>query len=157
MATFSRVVSCSLGDTYTGLAGSVGYRVLSYDGTTLVARTTAGVAEVGSSGSYYANVASWDSSWRGVIAWDYPAATYLAIEDFTPEVLNAAGLDGIAVETGVNARQALAVMAAALAGTLSGGGTTTITIKGVGVATTRITATVDSSNNRTAVVTNLPV
>lgn len=151
MATYSRVISCSLGSLGAGLTGTLGYRVLSYDGTTLIARATAGITEVMSGGSYYVDVASWDTSWRGVIVWDSPANTLQAIEDFTPTVLNAAGLDGIAVETGLNARQALSVIAASTAGLLSGGGTTTITIKGAGVATTRITATVDSNNNRTAI------
>lgn len=61
------------------------------------------------------------------------------------------GLDQVVVETGLNARQALSVIAASTAGVLSGGGTSTIVIKGAGVATTRITATVDVNNNRTAI------
>lgn len=67
-----------------------------------------------------------------------------------------AGLDPIVVETGLNARQALSVIASSTAGTLSGGGTSTITIKGAGVVTTRITATVDVLNNRTAVTLSPP-
>lgn len=63
----------------------------------------------------------------------------------------AAGLDPVVVETGLNARQALSVIASSTAGVLSGGGTSTIVIKGAGVATTRITATVDVNNNRTAI------
>jgi hypothetical protein len=70
--------------------------------------------------------------------------------------LAAAGLDAIVVETGLNARQALAVNAAALAGVLSGAATTTVTVKGAGVATTRITATVDADGNRSAVTLALP-
>lgn len=62
-----------------------------------------------------------------------------------------AGLDQVVVETGLNARQALSVIASSTAGVLSGGGTSTIVIKGAGVATTRITATVDVNNNRTAI------
>lgn len=61
--------------------------------------------------------------------------------------------DGI--ETGLTPRQAMRAYAAALAGVLSGAGTTTITIKGAGVATTRITATVDADGNRSVVVLNL--
>lgn len=66
------------------------------------------------------------------------------------------GLDAIVVEAGLNARQSLSVIAAAVAGTLSGAGTTSITIHGGGVVTTRIVATVDSSGNRSAVTLSPP-
>lgn len=58
--------------------------------------------------------------------------------------------DGI--ETGLTPRQAMKLLTSALAGKISGGGTTTITIRNA-VADTkpRITATVDSSGNRTAI------
>ncbi len=70
--------------------------------------------------------------------------------------LSASGLDAIVVESGMNARQGLSVAVAALAGVLSGAATTSIIIKGGGVATTRITATTDSSGNRSAITLNLP-
>jgi hypothetical protein len=70
--------------------------------------------------------------------------------------LSPVGLETIGVETGVNARQALSAILAAAAGTLSGAGTGTIVIKGGNVNTTRITATSDSSGNRTSVVLALP-
>jgi hypothetical protein len=76
--------------------------------------------------------------------------------DKTGYVLSPAGLDMIAVETGINARQALSPILAAAAGTLSGAGTGTIVIKGGNVVTTRITATSDSSGNRTSVLLALP-
>ncbi len=56
----------------------------------------------------------------------------------------------------MNARQGLSVAVAALAGVLSGAAGTTVVIKGGGVATTRITATVDSSGNRSAITLNPP-
>lgn len=59
------------------------------------------------------------------------------------------------VEVGLTPRQALRLFAAALGGVLSGADTTTITIKGAGVATARVTATVDSDGNRSAVTLNL--
>ena len=71
-------------------------------------------------------------------------------------VLSASGLDAVVVETGVNARQALSGIASATAGVLSGAGTGSITIKGAAVATTRISATTDSSGNRSAVTLTLP-
>lgn len=70
--------------------------------------------------------------------------------------LAGAGLDSIVVETGLNARQALSVIAASAAGTLNGAATTTITIDGAGVATDRIVATVDANGNRTAVTLSPP-
>lgn len=65
--------------------------------------------------------------------------------------LAAAGLDSVVVETGLNARQSLSIIAAATGGVLSGAATTTNVIKGAGVATTRITATVDADGNRSAI------
>jgi hypothetical protein len=55
------------------------------------------------------------------------------------------------IEGSYTAAELLRVMAAALAGELSGAGTTTITIKGVDGTTDRITATVTSAGNRSAV------
>lgn len=84
------------------------------------------------------------------------AVTAGTVSDKTGYSLAAAGLDSVVVETGLNARQALSLNAAALAGVLAGAGTTTITIKGAGVATTRITATVDPDGNRSALTLNAP-
>lgn len=59
------------------------------------------------------------------------------------------------VETGLTLRQAMRLIAAAEAGQLSGAATTTIVIKAAGVpGTTRITATVDSDGNRSALTLN---
>lgn len=80
----------------------------------------------------------------------------LSIDSSGRTVLAPAGLDAITVETGVNARQAMSPILAAAAGVLAGAGTGTITIKGGNVATTRITATTDSSGNRSAVTLTLP-
>lgn len=60
------------------------------------------------------------------------------------------------VETGLTPRQALRLLAAALAGELSGGGTTTITIRNaVADSKDRITATVTAAGDRTAIVYDL--
>jgi hypothetical protein len=62
--------------------------------------------------------------------------------------------DGI--ESGITPRQAMRAMAAALAGVLSGAATTTVTIRALNNSgTTRITATVDSDGNRSALTLNL--
>lgn len=54
------------------------------------------------------------------------------------------------VETGRTPREALRLMLAALAGKISGAGTSTITIRDAADTKDRITATVDSNGNRTA-------
>jgi hypothetical protein len=79
------------------------------------------------------------------------------ITDKTGYALAAAGFDQVVVETGINARQALAPILAASAGVLSGSGGSSILIKAGGdPATTRITASVDGEGNRNAVTLNLP-
>lgn len=56
-----------------------------------------------------------------------------------------------AVEGSITLRQAIRVMLAALAGKVSGAGTTTITIRDANDTTNRIVATVDASGNRSAI------
>ena len=60
-------------------------------------------------------------------------------------------LDGFEIETGLTLRQALRLISAALAGKVSGAGTTTITIRDTNDTKDRIVATVDANGNRTAV------
>lgn len=64
-------------------------------------------------------------------------------------VLAGGDIDGFTLE------ETLKLCLAALAGKVSGGGTTEITIKQAGGNTTRIVATVDASGNRTAVTLNV--
>lgn len=70
--------------------------------------------------------------------------------------LSASGLDQVAIEQSVNARQALSAILAANAGVLSGAGTGSIIIRGANVPTTRIMATTDDVGNRQVVTLNLP-
>jgi len=75
-----------------------------------------------------------------------------AASSATP-ALSAAGVDAILDEVVVGTytmRQLLTVMSAALAGKLSGGGTTTLTFRGVNDASDVIVATVDANGNRSA-------
>ena len=68
--------------------------------------------------------------------------------------LSAAGVDAILDEVVVGTytmRQLLKVMAAAMAGKATGGGTTTVTFRGVDDTSDVIVATVDASGNRSAV------
>lgn len=89
-------------------------------------------------------------------------ATGTMAADIAPAVdLEAAGfssylLDTEIVETGLTLRQALKLIAAATAGKVSGGGSSTITISSaVSDEVDRIIATVDSSGNRTAITYDL--
>jgi hypothetical protein len=59
------------------------------------------------------------------------------------------------VETSFTLRQALRLILSALAGKLSGAGTTSIAIRDINDTKDRIDATVDASGNRTAVTTNV--
>lgn len=81
-------------------------------------------------------------------AGDVIVGAYAAGQDPATLVLDA--VDG--AETGLSVREAVRVMLAALAGVLSGAGTTTVTIRNVGDTKDRIIGTVDSSGNRSAVV-----
>jgi len=70
--------------------------------------------------------------------------------------LASAGLDSVVIETGINARQAMSVVLAASGGVLSGADTGSVVIKGGNVAATRITATTDTSGNRSVVTLSPP-
>lgn len=92
---------------------------------------------------------------------------------YTQVDLGSTGLDAVLVESGIvasaslvndsdtqltsiNARQALALLQAALAGVLSGAAGTSVLLNGAAGSTHRITATVDADGNRTAVVLKVP-
>lgn len=65
-------------------------------------------------------------------------------------------LDTSLIEPGLTVRQALRLMAAALAGKVSGADTETVRIRSaVSDAKERITATVDGDGNRTAITVDL--
>jgi hypothetical protein len=84
---------------------------------------------------------------------DLVPASPAAVGDIPTAAANAAALMDLAngIETGITPRQALRLVLAASAGKLSGAATTTIVIRNVGDSKDRITATVDSSGNRSAV------
>jgi hypothetical protein len=114
-------------------------------------------AAAGSFGSLLdAAISSRSTYSGGPVASVVAPVTVGANQDKTGYDLSAKGLDQVPVETGVNARQALAPILAASAGVLSGAGTGSISIKGGNVATTRIMATTDAAGNRTSVSLVLP-
>jgi len=85
---------------------------------------------------------------------DNPNQYKADVSALTNVTLSAAGVDAILDEVVVGSytmRQLLTVMAAAMAGKVSGGGTSTITFRGVDDASNVIVATVDASGNRSAV------
>lgn len=69
----------------------------------------------------------------------------------SPEGLAASLLDNEDIEIGYSLRESIRLVLAAMAGKVSGGGTSTITIRSVTDGTNRIVATVDSNGNRTTV------
>lgn len=76
--------------------------------------------------------------------------------DKTGYTLSNTGIDNMldrtdGVETGYTLRQTLRIMAAALAGKLSGAATATVTIRNITDSKARVTATVDADGNRSAV------
>lgn len=101
----------------------------------------------------YGVPSSIDSSQGG--AGDVAALTFVP-SGTAPAIDAPTMLDSIQVESGLNARQALSIITASCGGVLDGATTNTITIKGGGVATTRIIATVTADGDRTAVVLSPP-
>jgi hypothetical protein len=87
---------------------------------------------------------------------DLVPAAPAAVGDIPTAAANAAALMDLAngIETSITPRQALRLILAASAGKLSGAATTTVTIRNVGDSKNRITATVDSDGNRSAVTTD---
>ena len=117
--------------------------------TETIACTTANGFESGKTYTVYIE-ATVDGD-KGAICYGFKATTKAGFS------LAAAGLDSVVVETGLNARQALSILSSSGAGVLAGAATTTVTIAAAGVAATnRITATVDSSGNRSAVTLSPP-
>lgn len=83
------------------------------------------------------------------------AGSVIKVNELTQGDVTGAVLEAV-IEPGLTLRQALRLVAAAQAGKLSGGGTTTVTIKSaVDDSKNRIVATVDSEGNRTAITYDL--
>lgn len=133
----------------TGLA-TVGYRLYKNDATDSVARTTAGVVEIGN-GAYGVPSVTIPDDAVGV-EWDTGAAPLrYAIEDLEPHRRLAGGF---VVDGTITEQQALKIILAALANKASGGGTTTIVFRDVGDTQDVLTMTVDENGNRSAVTHN---
>lgn len=138
-------VTGNVGGNVTGSVGSVAGNVTGSVGS-VAGNVTGSVGSV--AGNVTGSVGSVAGNVTGSVA---------SVTNTVNATLVATALDGITIETGVTAKQALAIIAAALAGQLSGAATTDVTIKAANNAgTTRIEATVDADGNRSAVTLTLP-
>lgn len=111
---------------------------------------------VGSVGSVAGAVGSVTGNVGGSVA--SVAANGISASSLATDAVNeiTAAIQALVLETGLTWQQALQVIAASVGGKLSGAATTTIAIKNaVADDKTRITATVDSDGNRTAIVYDL--
>ncbi len=83
------------------------------------------------------------------------AASVIKVNELSQDDVTGAVLEAL-VEPGLTLRQALRLVAAATAGKLSGGGSTTVTIRNaVADSKDRVIATVDSSGNQSAITYDL--
>jgi hypothetical protein len=103
-----------------------------------------------------ASVASRSTYQGGPVQAVVSPVTVGVVQDKTGYSLAAGGVDAIPVESGINLRQAIAPMLAALAGNVVRGSGDTIVIHGANTAVTRITATASSDGTRTTVGLILP-
>ncbi len=87
----------------------------------------------------------------GFLSGTFASAVILEAQSFSTYLLDAED-----IESGLTLRQALRLVAAATAGKISGGGSSTVTIRNaVADGADRIVATVDSQGNRTAITYTL--
>ena len=83
------------------------------------------------------------------------AGAVIKVNELSQDDVTGAVLEAV-IEPGLTLRQALRLVAAATAGKLEGGGTSTVTIRNaVEDSKDRIVATVDSAGNRTAITYDL--
>lgn len=143
-------VSGAVGSVTGNVGGNVVGSVASVTGN-VGGNVTGSVGSVGTGGIAAASFAA-GAITAAAIATDAIDADALATDAVT-EITDA--VKAFEVETGVSFLQAMRAISAMLAGTVSGGGTGTEVFKGIGVSTTRVTATADSSGNRSAMTLNL--
>lgn len=112
---------------------------------------TLDVSSTGEAGLDWANVGSPTTT---VVLGGTTVGAVTATASVTAGVeLSSTGLDAVVVETGVNARQALAIIGSSVAGKAAGLDTSTATFYAIGASgtsTVRGVYTVDASGNRTA-------
>jgi hypothetical protein len=172
-------ISLALGSAKSGLTDLRG-QLVDTAGSNVGSAISSGFTEIGA-GNYLWHYASFPDGHRGGVKFYSNAApsTTLAFAAINPEeaenvdakvssraavgaamTLTSGERDSVAaalldlangIETGYTVRQALRLMASAMAGKLSGAETTTVSIRNLTDGKTRISATVDAFGNRTAV------
>lgn len=153
-ATGALVVSGT--GVFAGVASFTGNIIaaLAASGTTAgVAAFTGTATAIGNmSGSFSASASFTATRYAtGSMSGSFSPAITVELDNFSNYLL-----DEQDIETGLTMRQALRLIAAATAGKVSGGGTTTITFaNAVADDVDRIVATVDSNGNRTAITYDL--
>jgi hypothetical protein len=155
-------LSVQCGSARSGQAANVRYTVTDSSGVVRVGPTGAGIAEKPdgngalTTGAYGGTLSGVQVSWLPVVI-DYTivgVAGFIA-SDTVGAVLHPNGLDGVAVESGVNFRQAQSAILAESAGNLASSGGDVTIAAGNNPAVRRITATTDQDGQR-AVTLNLP-
>lgn len=151
--SYSLLQIVSFGASKAGLA-TVGYRVMS-----LAApgpRITDGISDL--LDGHYAALITFDDDFQGWVRWDTGEVPNVyvnsSINPPVPTNINAEALAQILASgdiDGYSLEQTLKLCLAALSGKVSGGGTTEIIIRAADDSKARITATVDSNGNRSAV------
>lgn len=144
----------TIGTLFVYLTNGTNTEDLCYESIVLIPTTlgrTLDVSAGGEAGIDWANVGS------PTTAVNLSGTTLGALSTTERDALAAAYLDlANAIETGLTPRGAMRLVAAALAGKLSGALTPTVTIRNaVQDSKARITATVDGDGNRTAITTDV--
>lgn len=112
---------------------------------------------LGIGGGVISGIGAWvNASGAAAVALESQVASGTLFPDKTNYGLHASGLDAIQVESGINVRQTQAILLAANAGILSGAGTAKL-LFGNASGVLRMSGTVNTSGNRTAVSWNPPV
>lgn len=141
----TQTVTCGAGVTVLASVGTA---------STSTAQTGDAYARIGAAG---AGLTALGDTRLAYLTGDAFARIGAAGAGLTAVKLASDGLDSVTVETGLNARQAMSIIASSASGVLAGASGTSITIAAAGVPTTnRITAVVDSSGNRTTVTLTPP-
>lgn len=131
---------------FTSGLSTVGYTVKAHDGSTYAARTTTGVAEIATGSGIYGADVSLPFSGRYTIVWD---------DGQTPATFAPDTISPLVVETtGLNLAQATSLLLAAIANKTSADQTVFYGTDGL---TQRLTGTIGSTGDRTAVTQTPPV
>jgi len=142
--------------TFAGVATFEGNVTAALNGTATfdgIAAFTGTLLAKGNMTGQFAGEATFTGTKRGAgfLSGTFASAVILEAQAFSTYLL-----DSEDIESGLTLRQALRLVAAATAGRISGGGSSTVTIRNaVADGADRIVATVDSQGNRTAIVYDL--